>query len=133
MFNNGDNKRHKVIAISPNGPTGNGDEVEARFLAPHFESDGFPWLQIFGYVGSLLLTIAALLAVVDHILPAFGLLVVILVLAVGQAALQLGIFMHLRESRGSTWHIVTLGLGIVIAIGLVGMSMWIMTFKSGVS
>lgn len=133
MFNNGDNKRHKVIAISPNGPTGNGDEVEVRFLAPHFESDGFPWLQIFGYVGSLLLTIAALLAVVDHILPAFGLLVVILVLAVGQAALQLGIFMHLRESRGSTWHIVTLGLGIVIAIGLVGMSMWIMTFKSGVS
>ncbi|AUW95608.1 hypothetical protein BXT84_13935 [Sulfobacillus thermotolerans] len=90
-------------------------------------------MQIFGYIGSLLLTIAALLAVVQHILSPIGLLTVILILAVAQAALQLGIFMHLRESRGSTWHIITLGLGIVIALGLVGMSMWIMTFKSGVS
>ncbi|MCY0908814.1 MAG: cytochrome C oxidase subunit IV [Sulfobacillus thermosulfidooxidans] len=133
MFNRGSQRGRRVIAISPNGPTGNGDEVEARFLAPHFESEGFPWLQIFGYIGSLLLTIAALLAVVQHILSPIGLLTVILILAVAQAALQLGIFMHLRESRGSTWHIITLGLGIVIALGLVGMSMWIMTFKSGVS
>ncbi len=133
MFNNGNKNRHKVVAISPNGPTGRGDEVEARWLAPHFEGDGFPWQQVLGYIGSLILTFAALLSVVYHILPPMGLLVVILALAVGQAALQLGIFMHLRESRGSTWHIITLGLGIVIALGLVGMSMWIMTFKSGVS
>ncbi|OLZ08278.1 cytochrome o ubiquinol oxidase subunit IV [Sulfobacillus thermosulfidooxidans] len=126
-------KRHNVIAISPNGPTGHGDEVESVYLVPRFEEETFPWKQIFGYIASLVLTALAFGAVVEHMLPPAFLISFILFLAVLQAALQLGIFMHLRESRGSTWQIVTLALAIFMGIGIVIFSIWIMTFKSGVS
>ncbi|MDA8345435.1 MAG: cytochrome C oxidase subunit IV family protein [Thermaerobacter sp.] len=114
-------------------PTGRGDEVEIAILAPRFEEHAFPWRQIFGYAASLILTMAALLLVVHHVLPPVGLIVAILALATIQASLQLGLFMHLRESLGSTWHVVTLALAIVVALGIVIFSIWIMSFKSGVS
>lgn len=110
------------------------DEGEAlRFMRPHFGEEKFPWIQIWGYIGSLVLTFAALIMVVDHVLSPLALLSVILALAVGQAALQLGVFMHLRESRGLAWQIIFLGMVLLMAVGMVGMSIWIMTFKSGVS
>ncbi len=127
-------KKHaKVIGISPNGPTGHGDEVESAYLAPRFEEEVFPWKQILGYMASLILTALAFGAVVKHILPAPFLIGFILFLAVLQASLQLGVFMHLREGRGSTWQIVTMSLAIFMGVGLVICSIWIMTFKSGVS
>lgn len=110
-----------------------GPEPGLPFLNARFEAEGLPWAQVAGYVVSLVLTFGALLLVVDRLLPPLVLLAVILLLAVGQAALQLGVFMHLRESRGTAWQIVPLGLGFVIAVGLIGMSIWIMLFKSGVS
>jgi cytochrome aa3-600 menaquinol oxidase subunit 4 len=108
-------------------------EDHLKFLNPVIESEGFPWLQVAGYGVSLLLTFAAFGLVVYHLMPPLMLLAVILVLAVGQALLQLGVFMHLRESRGPAWQIVPLGLALLIAGGMVGMSIWIMLFKSGVS
>ncbi|HBQ94964.1 MAG: cytochrome C oxidase subunit IV [Sulfobacillus benefaciens] len=126
-------KHTRVIGISPNGPTGHGDEVESAYLAPRFEEEDFPWKQILGYIASLVLTALAFGAVVKHILPPAFLIGFILFLAVLQASLQLGVFMHLREGRGSTWQIVTLTLAILMGIGLVICSIWIMTFKSGVS
>ncbi len=110
-----------------------GLEPGFSFLNPRFEAEGLPLAQVAGYVVSLVLTFGALFLVLDHLLPPLALLIVILVLAVGQAALQLGVFMHLRESRGTAWQIVPLGLAFVIAGGLIGMSIWIMLFKSGVS
>lgn len=128
------NRRHsKLVSISHNGPTGHGDEVESVYLAPRFEEETFPWKQILGYIASLVLTVLAFGAVIKHVLPPVFLIGFILFLAVLQAAVQLGIFMHLRESRGTTWHIVTLGLAMLMGIGLVICSIWIMTFKSGVS
>lgn len=110
------------------------DEGEAfRFMRPHFGEEKFPWVQIWGYIGSLVLTFAALIMVVDHVLPPLALLSVILTLAVGQAALQLGVFMHIRESRGMAWQVIFLGMVLLMAVGMVGMSIWIMTFKTGVS
>lgn len=103
------------------------------FLRPKVEVAHAPWLQGAGYAGSLMLTVLAFGLVVDHVLPPAALLVVLLVLATGQAALQLGVFMHLRESRGLAWQILPLGLAFAIAFGMVGMSIWIMMFKSGVS
>lgn len=110
------------------------EEAELAFLRPRFnEETGFPWLQVWGYLGSLVLTFGALVLVVRHLLPPPVLLGVILILAVGQAALQLGVFMHLREGRGASWQILPLGLAFFIALGLIGMSIWIMMFKTGVS
>ncbi len=104
-----------------------------KFLRPHFHKESHPTIQILGYIGSLVLTFAAYFLVMDHVLPPLALLVVILALAVLQAALQLGVFMHIREGRGLAWQMVPLYLVFLIAIGLVGMSIWIMLFKSGVS
>lgn len=112
---------------------GEGEDEGLDFLRPRFGEEKFPWLQIWGYIGSLVLTFAALYLVLDHALPPIVLLAVILTLAVGQAALQLGVFMHIRESRGLAWQVIFLGLVLVIAVGLIGMSIWIMLFKSGVS
>jgi|GEM_PF-1845758 len=112
---------------------GPGEGVEVAALAPRFAEHATPWRQVLGYAGSLLLTFAALWAVVQHLLPPRDLAVVILALAGLQAAWQLTSFMHLREGRGSTWHLVALFFGIGVGIGIVGFSIWIMTFKSGVS
>jgi cytochrome aa3-600 menaquinol oxidase subunit 4 len=111
-----------------------GEAPELAFLAPRFAAEaGFPWIQVWGFAGSLLLTVGALWLVTRRLLAPNLLLAVILLLAVGQAALQLGVFMHLREGRGAAWQLLGLGLAFFIAIGLIGMSIWIMMFKSGVS
>ena len=109
------------------------EEGIPRFLHPHFAEEGFPWVQVGGYAGSLLLTFIAFGLVVHHLLTPTTLLGVIMALAAGQAALQLGVFMHLRESRGPAWQVLPLGLSLAIAIGLVIASLWIMAFKWGVS
>lgn len=117
----------------PTAPSGQGDKVELRFLTPRTHVSRFPSLQIVGYGLSLLLTLMAFAMVAYHWLPVSVLVTVILVLAFIQAALQLGIFMHLKEGRGTTWHIPVLGLALFIGLGIVGFSIWIMLFKSGVS
>ncbi len=110
-----------------------GEDEGLPSLLPRFGEEKFPWIQVWGYIGSLVLTFAALILVIDHVLPPVALLSVILTLAVGQAALQIGVFMHVRESRGLAWQMVFLGLVLLMAAGMVGMSIWIMLFKSGVS
>jgi cytochrome aa3-600 menaquinol oxidase subunit 4 len=108
-------------------------EPGLQFLQGHFAEASFPWTQVAGYAVSLALTGAALLLVINHWLPASALLAVVLALAVGQALLQLGVFMHLRESRGPAWHAMLLSLSLAIGVGMVICSVWIMTFKWGVS
>ena len=78
----------------PTGPPGHAVEAsreaeEIPFLAPHFEPPVFPWRQIVGYGISLVLTAAALLAVIHHVLPPTGLIIVILCMAVVQAGVRL--------------------------------------------
>lgn len=104
-----------------------------KFLRPHFHEEAHPTIQILGYIGSLILTFAAYFLVMNHILPPLALLIIILTLAVLQAALQLGVFMHIREGRGLAWQLIPLYLVFLIAAGMVGMSIWIMLFKNGVS
>ena len=110
-------------------------DVERRlaFLRPNFQGKGFPWLQAWGFAGSVLLTLAAYVLVAGHRMAPTVLLVVVLVMAASQALLQLGVFMHLRESRGLAWQVIPIGLAMLTALAMVGMSIWIMTFKSGVS
>jgi cytochrome aa3-600 menaquinol oxidase subunit 4 len=118
----------------PTEPALHPDQEPVRYLHAHFEDDRrFPGGKLWGYVGSLALTFAAFGAVVQRLLPPTALMTLILGLAVAQAGLQLGVFMHLRESRGPSWQIAGLALALFIAVGLVGMSIWVMLFKSGVS
>ena len=102
-------------------------------LLPHFEHASGPWPQIIGYVLSLVLTLAATLLVVHHLIAPLYLPAVILLLAVMQAGIQLGLFMHLREGVGPSWQIAALVLAGIVALGIVIFSIWIMAFKSGVS
>jgi cytochrome aa3-600 menaquinol oxidase subunit 4 len=103
------------------------------FLKPRFHEEKFPTVQILGYIGSLILTFAAYFMVMNQILPPVSLLAVILALAIGQGALQLGVFMHIREGRGLAWQLIPLYFVFFVALAMVGMSVWIMLFKSGVS
>lgn len=118
---------------NPNGIVWDEEKGEPGFgfLQPRFVEEKFPTPQIMGYIVSLLLTFGSFILVIDKAFPATPLLIAILILAVGQAALQLGVFMHLRESRGPSWQILPLFLGFLIAGGLIGMSLWIMMFKWG--
>lgn len=120
-------ERHDLI------PTARMESGMPRFLAPRFPKERFPWMQIGTYIGSLVLTLIAFYMVKAHLMRPGLLIVAILALALGQAGLQLGVFMHIRESRGPAWQIIPLGLGFAIGAGLIGMSIWIMAFKSGVS
>jgi cytochrome aa3 quinol oxidase subunit IV len=104
-----------------------------RLLQPRFAEAGFPWPQIWGFAGSLVLTFSAFYLVARSALPPPRLFAVVLVLAGAQALLQLGAFLHVRESRGPAWQVVLLALALLLALGLVGLSMWVMTFKWGVS
>jgi cytochrome aa3 quinol oxidase subunit IV len=108
-------------------------EPGLAFLRPRFAEERFPWPQVVGYALSIVLTLVALWLVVRHALAPALLLAVVLVLAGGQAALQLGVFMHPRESRGTPWQIIPLALALGIAFGMVVCSIWIMAFKWGVS
>ncbi len=117
----------------PEEELGPGEGTEIAALTPRFEEQEVPWRQVAGFFGCLLLTFAALWAAARHVLPPGSLVVAILALAGLQAAWQLASFMHLREGRGSNWHVVTLFFGIAVGLGIVGFSIWIMTFKSGVS
>jgi cytochrome aa3-600 menaquinol oxidase subunit 4 len=108
-------------------------EASLSFLNPRFGEERFPWPQVVGYGLSLILTFAALLLVVNHLMAPVELFALVLVLAAGQAGLQLGVFMHLRESRGTAWQVLPLFLALAIALGMVITSIWIMAFKWGVS
>lgn len=108
-------------------------EQGLRLIDPHFAEERFPWRQVIGFAASLALTFAALLLVRRGLLAPQGITAVLFALAALQAGIQLGVFMHLRESRGPAFHVPLLALGIAIAVGMVGMSVWIMTFKWGVS
>ena len=124
-----DNRQH----VPPAAPTGHGDEVEVGILTPHIAAPHFPTMQVTGYALSLIITLIAFAMVAYHWIGLSSLVTVLVVMAFVQGALQLGIFMHLREAKGTLWHLPVLALALFIGLGLVGFSIWIMLFKSGVS
>ena len=104
-----------------------------RALEPQFHPVAFPSAQVVGYALSLGLTLLALwLAAVRHLAPV-RLVPVLLGLALVQAGVQLASFMHVRESRGTAWHLPLLVIAAGVAVATIVFSMWIMTFKYGVS
>lgn len=88
----------------------------------------FPWSHVIGYIISLVLTLVALLMVVNHAAHGGVLLLVILLLAVIQIFVQLFFFMHITEKHGPAYHVVTLSVGLFFTFAIIAGSLWIMTF-----
>ena len=87
-------------------------------------------LPIVGFVLSILLTLAALWVAYHSHLNSAGVVTVILCLAVVQIAVQLFLFMHVLESDDVPWHVLLLGLGLILVVAIVAGSIWIMTFHT---
>ncbi|MDQ0188621.1 cytochrome aa3 quinol oxidase subunit IV [Alicyclobacillus cycloheptanicus] len=90
----------------------------------------FPWHHVIGFVISIVLTLIALWLVLNGVMPASGLMTVILLLAVLQIGVQLFFFMHITESPGPKYHVLALVFGAVFLITIVAGSIWIMSFGS---
>ncbi|GGI97223.1 hypothetical protein GCM10010885_03470 [Alicyclobacillus cellulosilyticus] len=96
--------------------------------APHGGKRPFPWSHMVGFILSIVLTVAALWAVLARALHPGPLTTFILVLGVLQIVVQLFFFMHITESEGPPWHAWMLMLGFVFVVAIVAGSIWIMSF-----
>jgi len=85
---------------------------------------------VVGFALSIVLTIVPLAVVLGGWLDKTSTIVVILAMAVLQFAVQLLFFMHLREGENARWNILSLLLGVVILVTIVGGSIWIMTYNA---
>ncbi|SFI41728.1 cytochrome o ubiquinol oxidase operon protein cyoD [Paenibacillus sp. UNC496MF] len=81
---------------------------------------------VIGFGLSIVLTIIPILAVIDHWFGKTATIVVLLITAVLQFAVQLLFFMHLREEEGPRYNLITLILGLIIVVVVVYGSIWIM-------
>jgi len=79
-----------------------------------------------GFVLSVVLTLIPLLAILNGWMTGMAGLLVILITAVLQFAVQLLFFMHLREEKGPRYNLMALILGIVVVATVVAGSIWIM-------
>lgn len=83
---------------------------------------------VVGFIYSLVLTIIPLVLVLNNMLEKTVLIVVILLAACVQFLVQIYYFMHLRENKNRGYILATLAVGIVIAVTVVGGSVWVMNF-----
>ncbi len=92
-----------------------------------------PMKNLIGFILSLVLTFVALWLGLSGALSFAAVIVIILILACLQIAVQLYFFMHFTESDGPLYHVIALSLGLFFAICVIGGTIWIMTFNSQVS
>lgn len=79
-----------------------------------------------GFILSILLTLAAYVAVVEQLVPNGLLIIIIICLALMQFVVQMIFFLHLDKEAGPRWNlIVFLSTVSVVLIVVVG-SLWIM-------
>ncbi|SFL48993.1 cytochrome aa3 quinol oxidase subunit IV [Salibacterium qingdaonense] len=91
------------------------------------ENEKFPKQHIVGFLGSLVLTLAAAWAAVGSGLPTIWIIVSIMVMAVVQAFIQLFMFMHLTEKNGSI-QVGNMLHAFFIAAVIIAGSVWTMSF-----
>ncbi|MCM2533094.1 cytochrome aa3 quinol oxidase subunit IV [Neobacillus pocheonensis] len=89
---------------------------------------GTPKTQVFGFVLSLVLTFAALFVALKTSLSFNVIMWIIGILAIIQAALQLFMFMHLRDGEDSKAQTINVLYGVFIAVVTVAGSIWVMSF-----
>ncbi len=79
-----------------------------------------------GFLGSVFLTMAAYLLVVQHTLSNHVLIGVIAILALIQFVVQLLCFLHMGTETRPRWKLAVFLFMIIIVVILVGGSLWIM-------
>jgi cytochrome o ubiquinol oxidase subunit IV len=84
-----------------------------------------------GFVLSIVFTLAAFALAVYHLLPYETALIVLLILACLQFAVQVLCFLHLGREAGSRDRIIVLGCAVLIVLILLSGSLWIMTNLNG--
>lgn len=89
----------------------------------------FPWSHVIGYILSLVLTIIALVAGLNHMASLVALMTIILVLAAIQILVQLFFFMHITEKHGPRYNVITLIVAFTFTFAIIGGSIWIMAFS----
>ncbi|MDC3415008.1 cytochrome o ubiquinol oxidase subunit IV [Terrihalobacillus insolitus] len=83
---------------------------------------------VIGFSLSIILTIIPLVLVLNDMLDKTMLIVVILLAASFQFLVQIYYFMHLKENKNRGYILITLAVGIIIAVTVVGGSAWVMNF-----
>lgn len=83
-------------------------------------------IYLSGYVLSVVLTVAAYLAVTHNWLRHAGLMVLIVALALIQFMVQLLFFLHLGQESRPRWKLLVLSLMVIVVSILVFGSLWIM-------
>jgi cytochrome o ubiquinol oxidase operon protein cyoD len=81
---------------------------------------------LIGFITSIILTLAAYFAVVNHLLNGTALIAAIVVLALVQFIVQLIFFLHFGRGEDGSWNLViffsTVGIILILVVG----SIWIM-------
>jgi cytochrome o ubiquinol oxidase operon protein cyoD len=79
-----------------------------------------------GFASSIVLTFAAYLLTVHHILTGWALAYVIVGLALAQVVVQLVFFLHIGHESEPRWNLLALDFTLIIVVILVIGSLWIM-------
>ncbi|GAA4836406.1 cytochrome o ubiquinol oxidase subunit IV [Paenibacillus vulneris] len=95
----------------------------------HSESHGSLKSYVIGFILSIVLTIIPLVVILNHMFSEGARIVIILIMAILQFAVQLVFFMHLKEGENARWNMMALALGLVILLTIVAGSIWIMTYN----
>ncbi|WP_243387156.1 cytochrome aa3 quinol oxidase subunit IV [Bacillus kexueae] len=86
----------------------------------------FPWSHIVGFVLSIALTFLAIGVALYTDLSMTAIVIIIFLFAFLQAAVQLFMFMHIKEGDGS-WQVLKMASAAFIAIVIAYGSYWVMT------
>ncbi|HET8690234.1 MAG TPA: cytochrome o ubiquinol oxidase subunit IV [Candidatus Saccharimonadales bacterium] len=92
-------------------------EEQARAALRHY---------ITGFVGSIILTMAAYLTVAYNWLSGWSAVLLVSLLAVLQLAVQLFFFLHVSAGSRPRWKLATFWFMLSIVVVIVGGSLWIM-------
>ena len=119
-----------MAAYESHGAQG-GHRSGAETHASHesHESHGSLKSYVIGFVLSLVLTAIPLMVVLNDWLEGTRAHAVLFGAAILQFPVQLIFFMHLREEKKPRYNLMTLLLGLIILVLIVGGSIWIMTYN----
>ena len=88
----------------------------------------FPWSHVVGFGLSIVLTLLALWIGFASDFSVRTIMIIVVTLALIQAAIQLLMFMHITESDSSRIQIGTILYAAFIAVAVVAGSIWVMSF-----
>jgi len=89
-------------------------------------SSGTLSLYLSGFIMSVVLTLAAYLAVTTHVASTGVLIAIVAMLATVQFLVQLFYFLHIGSGRNARWKIIALLSALSVVFIVVGGSLWIM-------